>query len=404
MMTPAIAEEKASQEIDIVLLAVRCHSNPRRASELRQALNGEIDWAVLIQEAGRHRLIALLYASLKKYQLLDIIPRNARRTLEEAVRTETSRSLMLTGELVRILRALQGEGVPALPFKGPVLSLAAYGDFALRSCCDLDILVNQEELGRARQVLEKFGYTPLLSMNAQQERAYLKTECALQMVDDARGYLVELHWRFSERHTALSLPLDEFWNRAGRIAIADIHTRTLAPEDLVIYLCFHGAKHCWERAEWVCCLSELIRSTPDLDWTGLLFRADTYRVGRLVHLGLMLTQLLMDTSLPADVVLRLRADREAASLAKWVCDTIYTPAADSTHYEHQATRYVFMVRAREHWADRLRIVLFSTIRTPHPDAPEWLDLPPRLSFLHSLLRPIRLFGEYGAVAWRRYVR
>jgi hypothetical protein len=63
-----------------------------------------------------------------------------------------------------------------------------------------------------------------------------------------------------------------------------------------------------------------------------------------------------------------------------------------------------MVRAREHWADRLRIVLFSTIRTPHPDAPEWLDLPPRLSFLHALLRPIRLFGEYGAVAWRRYVR
>ena len=404
MTTLAVTEETISREIEVLLLASRPGLGPQQFELLKRSLTQTLDWGRLIEEAGRHRLIALLYSNLKKQGLVELIPSEPRGVLQDAVRSETARSLMLTGELVRVLRALQSAKILALPFKGPLLSLAVYGDFALRSCCDLDILVHEEDLGRAREVLSASGYEPLLSLNSQQERAYLKTECALQMVDQNRGYLVELHWRFSERHTALSLPLKRFWDRSKPISIADVQTRTLCPEDLLLYLCFHGAKHCWERVEWICCVAALIRSTPGLDWTELLLRANDYRISRLVHLGLLLVQSLMGAQFPKMVDIRLREDTEAQALAKWVWTGLHSPGANPTHYEQQAIRYVFMVRAREHWADRFRIVLFSTIRTPHPDAPEWLDLPPRLSFLHSLLRPIRLIGEYGAVAWRRYVR
>jgi hypothetical protein len=70
----------------------------------------------------------------------------------------------------------------------------------------------------------------------------------------------------------------------------------------------------------------------------------------------------------------------------------------------RAARYVFMMRVREHWKDRLRILVHSAFKPPHPEAEEWIHLPPRLAFLHHLFRPFRLLGQYGAVAWRYYVR
>jgi hypothetical protein len=47
---------------------------------------------------------------------------------------------------------------------------------------------------------------------------------------------------------------------------------------------------------------------------------------------------------------------------------------------------------------------YSAIRSPHPFANEWMNLPPRLAFLHRIFRPVRLLGEYGMVAWKHYVR
>ncbi len=63
-----------------------------------------------------------------------------------------------------------------------------------------------------------------------------------------------------------------------------------------------------------------------------------------------------------------------------------------------------MMRSRERWSDRARILFYSAIRPPHPEANEWIQLPPRLAFLHRIFRPVRLLTEYSLVAWRHYVR
>jgi hypothetical protein len=310
----------------------------------------------------------------------------------------------LASELVRITSALEGARIAAIPFKGPVLAMTAYGDLALRSYGDLDIMVPEERLAEARRVLEGLGYDLLTPMNAREERAYLRTECAFLFHNSERGHHVELHWRFFERHASIDLPVAEFRMRAHAIRLAGTRVRLFATEDMLLYLCIHGAKHRWERLEWVCSVAETIRNHPQMDWAEIFEQAERHRICRVLHLGLMLAHSLCDAPLPLAVEQRIADDRAAAELAASVTRSLFQPVAEAPHYQERAARYLFMLRAREHWADRLRIFAHSAFKPPHPQATEWVDLPPHLAFLHRLFRPVRLLGQYGAVAWRHYVR
>ena len=370
---------------------------------LAQLLDGPLDWWLVLRQAQRHGLLALLYDCLVGRGLVDRVPPEPRQALATSARIVAARSLLLTGELLRMVRAMGEEGVPVLPFKGPVVAVAAYGDLALRSFGDLDILTPEESLPAARRVLASLGYRPALALAAGQEQAYLQSECALQFHNPERGHVVELHWRFSERNASVDLPPAEIWSRAGRVDLAGSSVTTLCPEDLVLYLCVHGAKHQWERFEWVCCLAELIRSHPAADWNIILEQARRHRILRILRLGLCLTQSLCDVNLPEPVA-RLGSDRVAQAVARRVADLSFAPPQGAPHYQERAARYLFMMRVRENWKDRSRILFHSAFKPPHPDADEWIHLPPRLAFLYHLFRPVRLIGQYGAVAWRYYLR
>lgn len=61
-------------------------------------------------------------------------------------------------QLASVIDALAAEGIGALPFKGPVLALQAYGDPAMREYLDLDILVRREHVSRTLSILGDLGY------------------------------------------------------------------------------------------------------------------------------------------------------------------------------------------------------------------------------------------------------
>ena len=64
----------------------------------------------------------------------------------------------MTFELLRILDILQQNAVSALPYKGPLLALIAYGDSTLRSFDDLDILVTDADYFKTKTILQQHGY------------------------------------------------------------------------------------------------------------------------------------------------------------------------------------------------------------------------------------------------------
>ncbi len=370
---------------------------PEAVAEVHRLLGPKLCWRALLREAHRHSVLLLLQRNLKLHFWSDV-PAQVRDPLTASCRLSQQRNLALTAELVRIVETLETAGIAAIPFKGPVLSITAYGNPALRSFADLDILIHEKDLTRARQVLVGQGYVPAFSLTAREERAYRKEECALQFRHAERNTVLELHWHLTERYLAIELPIASWRQNSRPLLLAGRTVRTFAPEDLFLYLCVHAGKHKWERLEWLSSIAAVMEANPGLPWDVIARRATRYGIDRLVQVTLLLTNQLLRTPLPAPYRNADR-DRAAGELVKEVVSTLFT--SQESVLRDRANWYLFLLRTRERWFDKARIAAFSSLRMPHPEARQSTALPPALAFLHYVFRPARLAHSLVRLACRR---
>ncbi len=62
------------------------------------------------------------------------------------------------GELQRILDIFKSHGITAIPYKGPVLAIQAYGNLAFREFGDLDIFIQKQDFLKVKELLLDNGY------------------------------------------------------------------------------------------------------------------------------------------------------------------------------------------------------------------------------------------------------
>jgi hypothetical protein len=111
--------------------------------------------------------------------------------------------------------------------------------------------------------------------------------------------------------------------------------------------------------------------------------------------GLLLAADVCALPLPSPLSELAVSDRRAGELAARVRAGLFEP--EPAHRTKEFQRHAFYLRTRERLVDRARIVWFSCARIPHPLARDWelFRLPSRMSFLYYVLRPLRLFRDYG---------
>src|SRR6266704_1190386 len=127
----------ASQHEWPVLL--ECASPKCDARKLNELLRS-VDWTRLLLLAEEHGVVGHLAAHLHELDR-DLVPPEMNKTLMECQREQIFFTLRLTAELFRLLKRFAAAEIGVLAVKGPVLSLRAYGDPAMRSYGDLDLLV-----------------------------------------------------------------------------------------------------------------------------------------------------------------------------------------------------------------------------------------------------------------------
>ncbi len=390
----SVPQRKLSIE-DKILLACSRRSLPAKtiARVQQDYLTHEIDWHALIARAQEHAVLLLVHQNFRTH-FSHLIPKSVMQFLHEASSHYQRRNLALTGELFRILAMLEAMGIEAIPFKGPALAMTAYGSLSLRMFADLDILIRDEDLDRSREALIASGYVAEFTFTEKQERNYRKAECAVQLRHPERNSVVELHWRLTERYLSIDFEMDQIWQRRSETRIQQRLLKSMAPEDLFLYVCVHGSKHHWERLEWLCCVTELAAANPSVDWMTISERARRYGIERVLNMALLLAQDLLDMPLPEQLKARAQADVAARRLAEEAAAELISEGS-RTGREHmnRGDWYLNLLRMRERWSDRLRILAYSSVRLPHPDSREFVNLPAKLDFLYYVLRPVRLVGS-----------
>src|SRR4051812_39150426 len=120
-----------SAELQALVCCARLKTDTVWANRLRELIDEGLDWDAFSRVGERHRLTPLAHRYLSR-----VAPAVLRRADAAAVASRArhlaGRSLRLSTELLRILAALEANGISALPLKGPLLALGAFGSVGWR--------------------------------------------------------------------------------------------------------------------------------------------------------------------------------------------------------------------------------------------------------------------------------
>jgi hypothetical protein len=394
-------------EAELLLCCARTCMDSERAERIRTLLRADIDWAYLLETAPQHGMVPLLYWSLNN-TCPEAVPRAILDQLRDDFHNNARRNLFLTGELLKLLNLFEAHEIRGIPFKGPVLAFSVYGNLALRQFSDLDILVRERDILKAKELLLSQGYRPNCHPIGAQKAVHLQSQHHIDLMRDDDKVIVELHWRFTSRKLPFPLDPGRLWERLETASLAGMTVFNLPPEDLLLVLCVHGTEHRWERLGWICDIAELIGVYQEMDWGRVIEQASVLRIERTLLLGLLLANSLLDTALPERVLQRIQADPAVKWLAVQRRERLFREADGplAPFEELLYFRIYFQIKVREHLLDRVRFCLDFACFTVTPNEKDWaiLPLPVSLSFLYYLLRPIRLVGKYGLSPLQRLLK
>ena len=348
-------------ELALLLHCARNHQDGDPET-LRSLLQPDLDWDYFIDMTHRHSVVALVYLSLRA-QAFDGVPAPVASRLQRDFHALGVRVHFLVDELLRLLARFEERGIEAVPFKGPALGAFAYGDIIRRKPGDLDVLVRRRDFLAARDILIEDAYHPRVAPGS--DVRYLEKHHTLTFENSRCS--VDLHWTLADQ------PYDSFpgssglqpalvWKRCSTVTLGETPVRTLAAEDLLLYLCSHGAKHSWTGLFMLSDIAALIRRCPNLDWPEMMAFAGRNHTTRIFSLGLLLAHALLDVPLPAEVAARIRRDPRVAKLALQVCGWLFDPHNKVRERIHEfpdtVQHHLFRVRMLQRPVDKVRYLYY----------------------------------------------
>ena len=381
-ITP-ISDATFGVEWSLLLAACSVHSNHEQQDDLRPLRRNPVSWKSVLDLADRHGTLPLLHQVLANRS--QEVPAETLLLLKQRHQINLHKSLFLARELIRILDRLAQWGIEALPYKGVTLAEQMYGDMSLRPAGDIDLLIRPEDLSRIKQAVGELGYTPHDHLSSAEERAYLQSgyECAFD--SQAGRNLLEVQWAIQPHFYAVDYDMQALFRRAVTVSVEGHAMNTPSPEDQLLILSIHAAKHVWGRLIWLCDIARILQ-LPTLNWKWIDDEANALGIARILRVTLLLTNRFLGAPLPALLEAHVAGDQQAVRLAEKVNAQIVS--GNSCDVESLAY-FRLMMHLRERGADQIRFLQRLAL-TPGPGEWQAVRLPAPLFPLYRLVRLSRL--------------
>ena len=382
-----IAKKQCSEPLKLLVLCAQSRPCAEDAKSIRCLCAGVTDWNGVLALASRHRLLPLLARTLQTL-CYGCIPDEVLLYLRSSLAASARINLQLAARLIEVLDALDAQGVRVIPYKGPVLGSMLYDNPALRPTTDLDLLIRKPDLGRASAVLRDLGFHPPHALNSAQQSSLARTDCEY-LFCGPDGVQVDLHWRIAPELYGVRFDELGLWSRLQAITWAGRDSAVFSPEDLLLCLCQHAAKHLWSELILLADIAELVRSRPALDWDFIFEQAKWSRSERILSCSLMLICRLWRLELPDRVIERLTVDYGSLELV----DEVAADLEKSVSGLREVWRtHRLNSRLRQSWRERMRYWL-SVISNPTLAEFDALRLPVPLTHFYVPFRFCRLLRK-----------
>jgi Uncharacterised nucleotidyltransferase len=375
-------------ELDVL---IACGAPPTEAAaRVSDALLAPLDWYRLVNMADSQGMLPLLSRVLSQIRCIPAPP-EALADIRARSASKAMRTLHMVGELARTLRLLDAAEIPAIAFKGPTLAHLVYGNFALRDSSDLDIYVPRNRITIARDLLVKDGY----GKKSPGSNIWLTGACEVALRKRNCDYEIDLHWEFSPPYFN---PFDasRAVSRSVLLQVASLAARTLCLEDLLLYLCIHGAREWWS-IRLICDVAMLLHNCL-LDWDDIIRESRRLQCWRILAIGLKLAIDLFQASVPPDVCRRVESDQPACRIASYIASNFYCET--NSNYIGTSKGALLHLRMIEGPYLKARYVWRRTVQPNHLDA-DFLPLPQKWKSAYYVVRPVRV-AQLGF--WRLWAK
>ena len=369
----------AEQEFLVKLLRLDGRPGEGRSTPGEQ----KIDWTALRDLALRQGVLPLAFRRLEPLAR-GLIPAEEWDPWKHLFRINSRRNLRLAQRLVKILSSLESRGIRALPFKGPVLAVQAYGDLSSRQITDLDFLIRGEGVEGALSLLADSGYQAPLTWTVRKKKRLARRGLDFWLSDGT--IQVDLHQQIPEGPSSFRLK-EILWENLETVEILDRRISVLSPENTVLLLLIHGCEHDWDGLKVIFDLAYFIEAHPRLQWEKVRRQAEILGGRRMVPLGLILAQKLAGLYLPPALQQFAAEEGQGVHPASRLVDSFFDETVETPEGS------VFS-QVLDSLSGRLRYLAYYALV---PRFSDWIarPLPDFLSPLYYLIHPWRIFLKYG---------
>lgn len=356
-----MAQQAFTAEFALMAACCRPPRDVERLEAVRDAAARDVDWAHFLRLAYRHRVEPIVLDGLRSAGVE--LPPEGRPLADRAI-SGTAYRLALIAETLRLTDLFEAAGIPMLCIKGAPLEMLAYGRVGIKQSRDIDILVDEQDLFRAEDLLAELGYHNVhpgpeasgrIRTDPSQRRAFLRAD--LETVWQNGKIIVEVHWRLTSSRFLLQ-GVGVTQSRQSVELLPGRAVPTLAQPELFAYLALHGAYSGWFRLKWLADFVALVTDASEDDLDRWLDRAASLRVGRCAAQALLIGNRLLGLKLPPRLATRLDSDPTVRAMVDFGVRLATAPVPAGSENESPRSRGMMRLRWKSvpQWRYRLELL------------------------------------------------
>jgi hypothetical protein len=275
-----------------------------------------------------------------------------------------------------LLDGLARRRIEVLPLKGPALSLALYNDAALRSSCDLDLMVRDDDFSRAEAFLFDQGFVALGSRGGKDRRF-----CRADL-------LVELHFQLDSPRF-FTTDIRAIWSRSYSGDFRGQPVSLMSKEDLVLFLCYHGLRHGFSRLIWILDVAHALQGWPERDYESLVLRARRRDLTPWLFIGCEVVRSMFPQQLPEPMDAVMASSPIAVRRARRAVSRLFSE--DMEPHVNDCRQLYLQAAASPLQRWRYRLKYFTPTYVDY----QWARIHHVKPELMVILRPFRMLEKYG---------
>lgn len=224
-------------EVELIKTTIKKAINPIEQWRHEGVDFAAVNWEVFKELVLYHELTPFAYLVIKDYN--SFLPGNLLEFLKQCYYCELVHCEHLWRKFLLIQDAFQQAQTVMVPLKGIALLADVYTQRPLRSMVDIDLLVREENIQKAEEILYDLGYRKELF--GLKEKYWRKSQCHIvfrKEGKEGKEGLIELHWSldFKRKHRTI---LPALWKRIIEVNVENRTMQLLSCEDTFFSLALH---------------------------------------------------------------------------------------------------------------------------------------------------------------------